>query len=63
MKKTITLLIILFALCSAVWADAGAELIQAAKDGNLEQVRLLIATGVDINAKNEIGETPLTWAT
>lgn len=24
---------------------------------------MLIATGVDINAENEIGETPLTWAT
>ena len=32
---------------------------QAAADGDIEQIKSLIATGADVNTKNEKGRTPL----
>jgi ankyrin repeat protein len=37
-------------------------LIQAAVDGNIEAVKKHIAAGMDVNAKNNGGSTPLDWA-
>ena len=36
---------------------------QAAKDGNIETVKLDLADGTDVNAKNNLGGTPLHEAT
>ena len=36
---------------------------QAAKDGNIEAVKQHLAAGMDVNAKNDWGETPLHYAT
>ena len=36
---------------------------QAAEQGDLAEVKRLIAEGADVNAKDEEGETPLHWAT
>ncbi len=38
------------------------SLCQAAKDGDLEQVKKLIAAGADVNAGDERGQTPLHFA-
>ena len=35
------------------------SLLKAAKDGNIEDVKLLIANGADVNARDKDGETPL----
>ncbi|WP_341821498.1 ankyrin repeat domain-containing protein [Wolbachia endosymbiont (group A) of Myopa testacea] len=42
--------------------DIGNDLIQAAKKGDINEVRRLISEGVDVNAKDNIGWTPLRWA-
>ena len=34
----------------------------AANDGNIEAVKHHLADGVDVNAKNDRGQTPLDWA-
>jgi ankyrin repeat protein len=38
------------------------ELIEAAKESNLLEVRRLLSIGADVNAKDDNGETPLQWA-
>ncbi|MDA7520605.1 ankyrin repeat domain-containing protein [bacterium] len=35
---------------------------KAAKDGNIEAVKQHLAAGVDVNAKDVDGQTPLDWA-
>ncbi|MGH8067083.1 MAG: ankyrin repeat domain-containing protein [Candidatus Entotheonellia bacterium] len=37
-------------------------LIQASGNGNLEEVRALLAKGADVNARNKWGDTALKWA-
>jgi hypothetical protein len=37
-------------------------LMQAAESGDLEMVRGLLKDGVDVNARNELGDTALLWA-
>lgn len=70
---TIVLLVALLTVPTALVLTARAEtkvaaeredkatksLHQAAKDGDIEQVKLLISKGVDINAKDKRGDTPL----
>lgn len=47
-------------LCSDVCAAApGSVLHDAAQDGNIEKIRQLIGEGIDINGKNEFGDTAL----
>jgi serine/threonine-protein phosphatase 6 regulatory ankyrin repeat subunit B len=38
------------------------EIVQAARDGNLERVRELLAVGVNVNHTNANDSTPLLWA-
>jgi ankyrin repeat protein len=35
---------------------------EAATDGNIKAVKQHIAAGADVNAKDDVGETPLHWA-
>jgi len=44
---------VLFSLCF------GQDLVEAAREGSVERVRVLLASGVDINAKDKNGETAL----
>lgn len=41
---------------------AGAQLLEAVKAGDADSVRALIASGVDVNAREPDGATPLHWA-
>jgi ankyrin repeat protein len=43
--------------------SATADLLHdAARDGNLSQVKILLKQGADVNKRTEAGETPLHWA-
>lgn len=44
------------------WANEKLALLDAARDGNLKQVELLINEGADVNQADESGYTPLMWA-
>ena len=57
----------LFAVVTAVvWpaaaADPASELIDAVKNGSIDRVRTLVASGVDVNARQGDGATALHWA-
>jgi ankyrin repeat protein len=56
------LLILLTVLCSAGRADDGAALINAAKAGDLAQVKELLDKGADVDSRNHEGMTPLMVA-
>ena len=45
----------------ALPATAG-PLHDAARDGNVNQVKTLLKQGADVNTRTEAGETPLHWA-
>jgi len=62
MEKAITILLILVIFCSAVWADLGDELLQAAKDGDLAEVEKLLELGVGVDFQGSIGRTALMEA-
>lgn len=47
---------------SNVNEDIGNDLIQAAKKGDINEVRRLISEGANVNAKDNDGWTPLHWA-
>lgn len=49
-------------ICGQVFADEKLSLLKAAKDGNQEQVALLINNGADVNQTDDSGYTPLMWA-
>jgi ankyrin repeat protein len=50
------------ALCSATRGDQGESFIDAAKNNDLTKVQGLLQRGVDVNAKNDHGETSLMLA-
>jgi len=43
-------------------SDKNVQLLQAAKDGNLQAVQTLLAAGAEVNAKDNDGVTALMWA-
>jgi len=62
---TTTIIIVFLALLTpvAVYAqDTNLELIEAATNGHTETVQTLLEAGVDVDAKDEGGMTPLMWA-
>ena len=50
------------ALRRAVFADAGADLLAAAREGSEQGVRAALAAGADVNARDEDGVTALMHA-
>ncbi len=68
MKRASTYLVLVWILCLVVVSTASAgtpdnKLIEAAKDGNMHNVRALLAKGADVNAKdNHQGATALMFA-
>ena len=53
----------LFALVfAALAADSGKDLLTAARNGNTDGVRTVLASGVDLEAKGNDGKTALMWA-
>ena len=50
LKKILSTLILLL-LCISLFADINDELIEAAKDGDIDRVQQLIEKGADLNAK------------
>jgi ankyrin repeat protein len=55
-------LLITIAAVVLVGCGPSVDIHQAAEDGNIEAVRQHLAAGVDVNAKNDIGRTPLYFA-
>jgi hypothetical protein len=53
---------LVFQSCIAQADDKGRELILASMQGNLEQLKRLLDSGADVNAKDQEGWTPLAWA-
>lgn len=60
MKKVLGLLALNFVLCGLTFAQA--DILITARDGTVEEVRLAIASGADVNAVDEYGQTPLMYA-
>ena len=65
--KQVIFFIVCVSLIPAAFADvntpnANAQLLQAAKDSNLPAVQKSLASGADINARNDNGATALILA-
>ena len=59
-KCVVVFFIILIPLC--VHADINEDLIEAAKNGQIDRVQALLDTGADVNAKDDLGKTALMVA-
>ena len=58
--RVLSALVALFLASPSTWANmGGSELIAAAGNGNLDRVKVLLATKVDVNAKGDDGTTAL----
>ena len=57
------LLLTTIAAVVLVGCGPSVDIHQAAKEGDIEAVKQHLAAGVDVNAKNDWGETPLHYAT
>jgi ankyrin repeat protein len=53
--------VVQFLVSKGAVANQGA-LFRAVENGNIEIVKFLVSKGADVNAKTDIGETPLDWA-
>ena len=62
MEKIIIILVLLLSFCGALWADSGAELLEAAKENDLAEVKRLIEAGVDIDYQDDEYNTALILA-
>ena len=56
------LIVFLLAIVGYVYADTNEDLWNAARTGNIEAVKALLAKGIDVNAKNQYGATALLFA-
>ena len=56
------LLITTIAAVLVVGCGPSMSIHKAARDGNIETVKQHLAAGTDVNAKNDIGRTPLHFA-
>lgn len=63
MKKTV-ILFVLFSVMIVLpaGADNNSDLIDAAKQGDVVSVQVLLGQGADVNATEKYGWTPLLWA-
>ncbi len=43
-------------------SNLNTELLNAAKNGDIEKVKSLISEGADVNVVDKNGDTPLIWA-
>lgn len=62
MKKSLSGLLgifLVFSLVLLAYAGNGQDLIDAAYEGNTETVKILLANGADVNAKDDEGRTAL----
>lgn len=57
-----TFFLLTFFSCEHAWSDDKQPLLDAARDGNLEQVTVMIREGANVNQADESGYTPLMWA-
>ena len=55
-----TIVVVLLVGCGPSAPDITIH--DAAEEGNVEAVKQAIADGADVNAKGDIGRTPLHWA-
>ena len=55
-------LIAIVAAVLVVGCGPSVDIHKAAKDGNIKAVKQHLAAGTDVNAKNDIGRTPLHFA-
>ena len=60
LKNMLSIVILVVSLCSI--SIYSMDIFQAAKTGNIDRVRELIAAGADVNQQNNDGWTPLHWA-
>ena len=56
------LLITIASLVLVGCGDPPKDIWEAARNGSIEAVEQFLATGVDVNAKDEYGQTPLHFA-
>jgi len=63
MKRNLAVCILILSVSLCLSAQDNAALFTAIDSSNVQQVKSLIATGVDINATNKSGYTPLIYAT
>ncbi len=64
MRKGVLTIVVVFAglAVAGQTRDFGADLIAAAKQGDAEVVKAILAKGANVNAKNSYGATALTYA-
>ena len=55
------LLLTTIAAVVLVGCGPSVDIHQAAKDGNTKAVKQHLAAGADVNAKDDVGKTPLHW--
>ena len=60
--RNISIIVVITFLCISLFADKNDELIEAAKNGDVEKVKQLIAQGADVSAKVEYGRIALILA-
>ena len=60
LKNTLSIVILVVSLSSI--SIYSMDIFHAAKTGNIDRVRELIAAGADVNQQNNDGCTPLHWA-
>ena len=60
--RNISIIVVITFLCISLFADKNDELIEAAKNGDVEKVKQLIAQGADVNPEGIFDKTALMMA-